>query len=92
MIANSPTITFLFPMDRFMASSFRFTDKSFPLDGGSIREEFLRVKKEYYRKAPGHDRMIREIRLQNTGIAMCYFELSSKERLTGDWESHDWIR
>ena len=36
--------------------------------------------------------MIKEIRLQNTGIAMCYFELSSKERLTGDREIHDWIR
>jgi hypothetical protein len=62
------------------------------LDGGSIREEFLCVKKEYYRKKPGYDKIIREIRLQNTGIALCSFELSSKERLTGDWEIHDWIR
>jgi len=73
-----------------MASSFRFTDKNFSLDGGSIREEYLCVKKEYDRKTPGYDKMIKEIRLQNTGIAMCYFELSSKERLTGDWEIHDW--
>ena len=36
--------------------------------------------------------MINEIRLQNTGIAMCCFELSSMERLTGDWEIHDWMR
>ncbi|MEK6655026.1 MAG: hypothetical protein AABY92_07770 [Thermodesulfobacteriota bacterium] len=33
--------------------------------------------------------MIKEIRLQNTGIAMCCIELSSKERLTGDREIHD---
>jgi len=63
------------------------------LDGGSIREEFLSVKKEYYRKTPGYDKIIKEIQLQNMGIAMCCFELSSKElELTGDWEIHDWIR
>jgi len=68
------------------------TSKNFPLDGGSIREEFPCVKKEYYRKTPGYDKIIKEIRLQNMRIAMCCFELSSKERLTGDWEIHDWIR
>lgn len=62
------------------------------LDGGSIREEFLCVKKEYYHKTPGYDKIIKEIRSQNTGTAMCCFTLSSKERFTGDWEIHDWIR